>query len=52
MRRGGGVPAVGERVALSGEGEGQAQLELVPPCITSNPKKLVSPPLVYVPGGH
>ena len=47
MRRGGGVPVVGERVARQGEGKGLAQLELVPRCITYNLKKLISSP----PGG-
>lgn len=31
MRRGGDIPVVWERMAPQGEGEGQAQLELVPP---------------------
>ena len=47
MRRGGGVPVVGERVARQGEGKGLEQLELVPRCTTYNHKKLLSPP----PGG-
>lgn len=42
MRRGGGVPVVAELSAPRGRGKGK----LVPPCITSNPNKLVSPPLV------
>lgn len=46
MRRGRGVPVVGELAAPGGEGAGQAQLEPVHPCITSNPTKVISPPLV------